>query len=208
MRYAFFIIYRTVPALKLRADQEKSVLVVTFESLIYDRVFQAKRIAKFLGQYDQERFENCIENPMKNTVLKKGETTPLDGKFKRSQRLQLNVFNSTTTRWIQDMVLKLNETMKVLPESYLHNPFQKYEFVSDEQIWKSGNCRIGDLCFGRPNGNDENHWFKNGNKREICAEWFDLKEKNELRDDSLIKSYGIVMNGTEAGVLCTTRVGR
>ena len=71
-------------------------------------------MAKFLGGYDETRFEKCV----RNAGLKKSESVPLDGKFKRSQRLNINMFNSTTTRWIQDMVLKLNETMKVLPESY------------------------------------------------------------------------------------------
>ena len=94
-----------------------------------------------------------------------------------------------------------------MPCFYLHNPFAEMRYVPDEEIYTSGNCRIGDLCFGKPNESKEAHWFKNGNKREICAEWFDLNEKGEVKPDTKFKSYGIVMNGTEAGLLCTTRVG-
>ena len=48
----------------------------------------------------------------------------MEGNYHRTSHVETNLFNATAVRWIQDMVLKLNETFKVLPESY--SAFKKF----------------------------------------------------------------------------------
>ena len=57
----------------------------------------------YLGQYNEERFDKCVRKPAE-----------MEGNFHRKSHVEINMFNKTAVRWVQDMVLKLNETLKVL----------------------------------------------------------------------------------------------
>ena len=138
-------------------NTEKTALLVLYENLKRNKVSELLRISKYLGQYHTGRFEEC--------VVKKEK---MEGNFHRSKHMELNVFNETAVNFIREMVLTLNETLKILPQSYLKNPYEGKLFFTDAEIWDKGACRVGDSCFGILPGEKERTWFKFGSHKEVC----------------------------------------
>ena len=80
------------------------------------------------------------------------------------------------------MVIKLNDTVKILPESYLKNPYKNYRFITDEEIWRSGVCQIGDLCYVKLPGDEKHSWMKYGVKKDFCDIYWQKKLDQNNRD--------------------------
>ena len=94
-------------------DQDKTALLVLYENLKENKVNELKRIAKYLGAFDENRFKQCVE-----------DVENMEGSFHRTNHIEENLFNKTAVLQIQAMVKTLNETLKILPSSYLVNPFE------------------------------------------------------------------------------------
>jgi len=96
-----------------KTGKDKSVHILFYEQLKSDTVGEMRKLAKYLESYDEERFHNCME------VEEQAE-----GNFHRKKHLTVNLFDDEVVEAIRGMVLKLNETVGVLPASYLVNPYE------------------------------------------------------------------------------------
>lgn len=92
------------------------------------------------------------------------------------------------------MVLKLNETYQVLPESYLHNSYEKYDSITDEEVWDSGNCRVSDICKAKLPNENSYHWIMNGDMARFCGAFRDVIERGELKSNLLFRDGHLQLN--------------
>ena len=89
--------------------RKKSVYVVFYENLRSDVLNEMKALMIYLEEFDLKRLNKCLgESP-----------TSTEGKFHRKKHFSKEVFTDEMKRKIDSMIIKLNETMKVLPLSYL-----------------------------------------------------------------------------------------
>ena len=97
----------------VKTGAEKSVHILFYEQLKSDTVGEMRRLAKYLESYDEERFHNCMEV----------EDEKVEGNFHRKKHITVNLFEDEVVEAIRGMVMELNETVGVLPASYLVNPY-------------------------------------------------------------------------------------
>ena len=97
----------------VKTGAEKSVHILFYEQLKSDTVGEMRRLAKYLESYDEERFHNCMEV----------EDEKVEGNFHRKKHITVNLFEDEVVEAIRGMVMELNETIGVLPASYLVNPY-------------------------------------------------------------------------------------
>ena len=85
--------------------RKKSVYVVFYENLKTDVLNEMKKLMIYLGEFDLNRFKKCLwKSP-----------TSIEGKFHRKKHFSTDEMK----RKIDSMIIKLNETIKILPLSYL-----------------------------------------------------------------------------------------
>ena len=87
----------------------KSVHFVFYEELKKNLVSELKRLAIYLEEYDESRFNDCIVNSPEF----------MEGNFHRKHSKQLDPFTETMKEEVRESVRMLNETLKNLPMSYL-----------------------------------------------------------------------------------------
>lgn len=87
-----------------------SPLIVFYENLKTDSLKEMKKVAEYLNEYSESRFENCFIGEVQ------------EGQFHRKKTIVYNPFDEKQVTLIQNQVFKLNETLGgILPESYLYN---------------------------------------------------------------------------------------
>ena len=92
-----------------KSPKKKSICFVLYEELKVNLIEELKQIMKYLEQYDELRFKQCIIDEPKS----------LEGSFRRKKHFPKDVFTDSVKLKIDSMVRKLNKTIKLLPLSYL-----------------------------------------------------------------------------------------
>lgn len=92
-----------------KSPKKKSIYFVLYEELKVNLFEELKQIMKYLEQYDEKRFNECIIDKPKS----------LEGLFRRKKHFPKDVFTDAVKLKIDLMVRKLNKTIKLLPLSYL-----------------------------------------------------------------------------------------
>lgn len=84
--------------------------LVFYEDLKSNFIQEIRKIAIYLQEYDEQRFQECIVD---------ASHTQIEGRFHRKQHVEINPFSAEMISAIREMVILLNQTYPVLPENYL-----------------------------------------------------------------------------------------
>ena len=87
----------------------KSVHFVFYEDLKQNIVPELRKLAIYLEEYDESRFNDCIVNSPEF----------MEGSFHRKHTKQLDPFTEQMKEQVQESVRMLNRTLGNLPTSYL-----------------------------------------------------------------------------------------
>lgn len=90
--------------------ESHTAYLVFYENLKSNFVEEIRQIAVYLQEYDETRFQNCVET---------ASETKKEGIFHRKSHVQIDPFTNQMKEAIQEMVRVLNQTYRVLPDSYL-----------------------------------------------------------------------------------------